>query len=170
MRNNSYLIALFLFVEVLAGCHREKESAINIGPFSIKMHGSADELSTQLRNRKTTLAYDNSYQWDSEGLRSYYFNDGDDSLLYYFEIFTLNDEIQEIDGAVYSKKMSNERLKTIVEREILQGFRKSAARLDTNANVIRIIAPDEKDKSYQMEVHSKAIMERKRELEKRSAG
>src|SRR5688500_5115226 len=72
MRNkNLYLI---VFVLLASSCSREKAVSVIIHPLQINFYADISELREQLKERNTTLVYENSYEGEQRGIQLFYFD------------------------------------------------------------------------------------------------
>lgn len=150
MRGN--YIYIFLCFLLALSCQQEKEVVVDINPIQVNINGNINRLREQLKNRNTTLVYENSYEGEEKGVSFFYFDDENDSLQYHFEVYTINDKIKGIEVGVFSNQLSTDELYSKVEQEILADF-KSSANYVLNAE-IKAERSNEKDGSgyYKFEI------------------
>ncbi len=160
MRNRILYLTLFT---LFASCTQKEVIPIQIYPLQINFYGKVEQLSNQLDTRNAQLVYENSFSGEDKGVKFYYFDDENDSLHYHFEIYTINDRIEGINGSISSKNMEEESLYEKVEKEIVIKFKSSTSKLlDEDIEVERLRSEDVRGKIpyYHFEIKTKALQEK----------
>jgi hypothetical protein len=120
-----YLKLVMLF----AACSHKEKIPVSIYPLQIDFYGETEQLNEQLEKRSTQLVYENSFSGEDKGVKFYYFDDENDSLHYHFEIYTIADGIEGINGSISSNSLSEEMLYMKVEKELVPEFKSSTNKL-----------------------------------------